>query len=71
MFWGFFLGDRIKTIMSNRSKKIYFIFCFTEDTGIFVNIRTDILKKEQKKIYIFLREIYRRIYLKSVAVSLS
>ena len=24
-------------------------FCFIQDTGIFVNIRTDIPKKEQKK----------------------
>ena len=51
-FFGvFFLGDGIKNL---RSIQKNLFFCFTQDIGTFVNIRTDIVKRERrtkKKIF--------------------
>ena len=45
-FFGvFFLGDGIKNL---RSIQKNLFFCFTQDIGTFVNIRTDIVKRERR-----------------------
>ena len=54
-FFGvFFLGDGIKNL---RSIQKNLFFCFTQDIGTFVNIRTDIVKRERRtKKNIFMKD---------------